>query len=201
MKPAAYFTADLHLSHKRILQIANRPFKSIEEHNKEILAAINDTVPTNATLYVLGDVILHTDTSPVYDIKTKNRHLIWGNHDARNVAAAFQSARDVYMLDYPPKIWLSHYAHAYWPQSHRGSYHLYGHTHTYREETLDKLFPQRRSMDVGIDNAYRLLGAYRPFSLGEILEIMKDRTGHDDLSFYMNLEEQRQQRGLDTTCK
>ena len=32
-----------------------------------------------------------------------------------------------------------------------------------------------KSMDIGVDNAYRLFGEYRPFSLDEIKKIMDDR--------------------------
>ncbi len=62
-------------------------------------------------------------------------------------------------------------------KSHHGAIHLYGHSHSSAEEGLDKKFPGRRSMDVGIDNAYRLLGEYRPFSWDEIKHRLLSKQG------------------------
>lgn len=56
---------------------------------------------------------------------------------------------------------LSHYAHRVWHGSHKGWYHLYGHSH----DTLPGI---GRSMDVGVDSAIRKFGIARPFSFNEI---------------------------------
>lgn len=65
---------------------------------------------------------------------------------------------------------LSHYAHRVWHGSHKGWYHLYGHSH-------DSLEGEQwgRSMDVGIDSAIRILGKARPFSITEISDILDKR--------------------------
>jgi hypothetical protein len=52
---------------------------------------------------------------------------------------------------------------------------LYGHSHASAEERLDKAFPFRMSFDIGIDNAAKLLGEYRPFSFEDIECIMASR--------------------------
>ena len=46
-------------------------------------------------------------------------------------------------------------------------------------------------MDVGVDVAYDLFGAYRPFSEMEIYDRLAARKGHDDLQFYKDFQEQR----------
>lgn len=187
-----YFTADLHLHHPKILEITNRPYHAIY-HDEAIVNKINATVSTNDILYVLGDAAVDR-TRNVWNIHCWNRHLIWGNHDNRDLTESFRTSNDTLLLKAEDKlIFLSHYAHAYWPSSHVGGYHLYGHTHAAREETLDTIWPERRSMDVGVDNAYRLLGDYRPFSFDEVMEILKDRKGHDDLEFYKQLDKNRQE--------
>jgi hypothetical protein len=43
------------------------------------------------------------------------------------------------------RIFVSHYPHAYWPRSHKGCLHVYGHVHAEREATLDAALPGRRS--------------------------------------------------------
>ena len=40
-----YFTSDLHLGHKSILHLQNRPFADIEEMNDAIIHNINDSLP------------------------------------------------------------------------------------------------------------------------------------------------------------
>jgi len=53
-----------------------------------------------------------------------------------------------------------HYAMRVWPQSHHGSYMLYGHSH-------GKLPPLGLQWDVGVDN-----NNYYPISFNELKEIM-----------------------------
>jgi hypothetical protein len=44
---------------------------------------------------------------------------------------------------------------------------------------LDKIFPGRRAMDVGIDSIFRLTGEHRPISLDEILDrLVKDEEAY-----------------------
>jgi len=60
---------------------------------------------------------------------------------------------------------------------------LYGHIHdnAEKEAILDKAFPGRRSMDIGVDAAKRLLGEYRPFAESEVLSFIGARLGHEEL--------------------
>ena len=66
---------------------------------------------------------------------------------------------------------------ATWDGSHQGVWHLYGHSHAAAEPWADAHMAGRRSLDVGIDNAYRLLGEYRPWSFEEIRELLGPRPG------------------------
>ncbi len=66
-------------------------------------------------------------------------------------------------------MFLSHYAHRIWPGSHKNVIHLYAHSH-------DSIPDYGRSMDIGIDVSYRLFGEYRPFSMSEIVDIMKKKS-------------------------
>jgi len=50
-----------------------------------------------------------------------------------------------------------------------GGIHVYGHSHGLFEDQLNKLWPGRRAMDVGVDYAYRLTREWRPLSLDEVL--------------------------------
>lgn len=61
---------------------------------------------------------------------------------------------------------LMHYSMRVWDKHHHGAYHLFGHSHG----SLDNL-PNGRSMDVGIDSAYKLFKTYRPFNILECIDI------------------------------
>lgn len=83
---------------------------------------------------------------------------------------------------------LSHYAQRSWNKSHFGAIQLHGHSHAGLERTeeyltclptgnhpVNEFYNQFTTMDVGIDNAFRLYGLYKMFSIYEISEIMKNR--------------------------
>lgn len=83
----------------------------------------------------------------------------------------FLTTNDVLTIDIgKQKIFMSHYAHRVWLGSHKGVWHLYGHSHGALE---DKEWG--KSMDVGIDNYCKLFGKYEPFSFEEIRTIMDKR--------------------------
>lgn len=66
------------------------------------------------------------------------------------------------------RIFLSHYAHRVWDKSHKGRWHLYGHSHGTIQDW-------GKSMDVGLDVAYRMFGEFRPFKFQEIQKIMQNK--------------------------
>jgi calcineurin-like phosphoesterase family protein len=154
---------------------------------------INRYVQPEDTLYHLGDFVFGSDRAYVAEaerclarIHCKNVHLIWGNHDkreltdreGRTIADGFQSAHDLLEISVESqRIVLCHYAMAVWNKSHRGSWQLYGHSHGEAEEWLNTHLPGRRSLDVGVDNAKRLFGEYRPISFDEIAAMFASRTG------------------------
>jgi calcineurin-like phosphoesterase family protein len=193
-----WFIADPHFGHNRILSIACRPFSSVTAMNSHIISNINKYVRKSDYLYILGDFCF--DSEGEYyrqQINAQNIYFIRGNHDCdeKHVASSydrlFTHADNTRMIKLSNNkggdqhesfhCWLSHYPHAFWPKSHYGAMHVYGHHHCQREEYLDKVWPNRRSMDVGVDNIYRLYGEYRPVSEVEILSILSARTGHHNL--------------------
>ena len=184
-----HFTADLHLDHEGVLEMSGRLFRNIHEHNDCIISILNREVKQDDTLYILGDVSWTSVDNYLARLNCKSVHLIWGNHDKNSFGKHFKSQQDVLELKIGQKpnqhkLWMSHYAHAYWPSSHYGAFHIYGHTHRQREATLDLAFPGRRSIDIGVDNALRILGEYRPFTEDELINILGARPGHDLVAFY-----------------
>lgn len=112
-------------------------------------------------------------------IVCRNVNILWGNHDhPYQIRHLFNEAHFLHRISTrTASIILCHYALATWEGSHRGSMMLYGHSHTTAEPWLEAHMPGRKSMDVGVDNAYKLFGKFRPFSLEEIIGLLGKRTG------------------------
>jgi calcineurin-like phosphoesterase family protein len=111
-----------------------------------MLDRINETVGTDDTLYILGDFSFKGKKPIDYRIRIKCQdiHLIMGNHDKKtdyypseNVVDmnGFSSMQEVKEIIYcNQRIYLSHYPHRSWPASHKGSYMLYGHLHSKKNQ-------------------------------------------------------------------
>jgi len=156
-----------------------RDFKGLEDHNKAILDGINNHVKYDDVLYHLGDWSfggMENIKKFRYQVNCQTIHLCLGNHDEyirKEIfySSLFSSVQDVLQVRHGQhKFFMSHYAHRVWEGSHKGVIHCYGHSHsTIERESWGK------SMDVGIDNAFKLLGEYRPFSIEEVISIMDKR--------------------------
>lgn len=195
-----WVVGDPHFGHDNILNFAHRPFHCIEEHDEHLISQINFYVARTDRLIIAGDVAWKDPQKYRMQIKCKQVDIVWGNHDKKSWAPCFSNCYDNLMLKLGDdwKLFISHYPHAYWPESHRGQLHVYGHVHDAREETLDRVFPGRRSMDVGFDTAKRILGEYRPFCTDEILNLLKNRPGHDTLDYYQQFDEHRRTYQIDS---
>jgi calcineurin-like phosphoesterase family protein len=168
--------------------------------NETLIHNINKTVPENATLIHAGDFCLWPKKPSMLShylnrcrdlreqIKCNNMILLWGNHDTnhsianlfrRNGHRLFQWTGQKCKIKVTDdlQIVVGHYCEAVWDCSHRGSLHCYGHSHSEIEEGLDRIMPGRRSMDIGVDNANKILGEYRPFSITEIVDRLASRPG------------------------
>ena len=49
------FTADTHYSHSNVINYDSRPFKTIEEMNKELIRRFNERVKEDDTCIIVGD--------------------------------------------------------------------------------------------------------------------------------------------------
>jgi calcineurin-like phosphoesterase family protein len=166
-----FFTADSHFGHKNVIQHDKRPFATIEEHDAIMIENWNKTVKKPSDeVYHLGDFAFRNEQPIEWYTKQLNGriHFIRGNHDDKGawrhpeLFASMQEA--AYIKRFKEKFYLLHYSCRTWRCSHRGSYHLYGHSH-------GKLPPLGRSMDMGVN-----VNNYRPVSLEEVVEFLKPRS-------------------------
>lgn len=167
--------------------------QGVDIMNSSLIDAINATVPKRAKLIHLGDFSINPKDPKDYpryvDRCTEFRQrincewvgIIWGNHDLpHEIGDLFQWNGFKAKVELPKLetcLVLDHYFNAVYDMSHRGGLHAYGHSHSEIEEYVAKIMPGMRAMDVGVDNAAKILGAYRPFSLKEFTDLLKDRPG------------------------
>lgn len=146
-----WFTSDHHLGHQNIIRLGKgRPFPSIEVHDEELIGRWNEVVKPNHIVFHLGDIVVRSDRPIEEYVKRLNGriHLILGNHDsqARANPGLFKSVHEgiLRLRLFRQQIVLCHYPLRSWEGSHRGWWHLHGHSHCYGQ-------PWAGSVDVGVD--------------------------------------------------
>lgn len=222
-----FFVADLHLGHhaiirhcrrydflskKRAIELESNPdrFRATDEEvafmNSALISTINKMVAPSDVLWFLGDLFYTSGSTARYakfvldQIRCKNIHMVFGNHDSRRIGHYFATAEELQYCSICPitgeyrigwdsvnkrkstrESWayfsLCHTAQLIWPNNHRKWINLYGHSHTNAEAWCDKNLPGRRQIDVGIDNAKRIFGEYRPFTLKDVLDLLETKSG------------------------
>ena len=161
---------------------------AIDMMDDTMIKNINDMVGENDILWHLGDFAFGVRDNYVRKcenyrrrINCKNVNIIWGNHDEpyqiRHLFKENHKLNDISLIDHRFRVVLCHYAMAVWDGSHRGNWQLYGHSHAGAEKWMNKFMAGRKSIDVGVDNAAILFGAYRPFSLADLEAILLKREG------------------------
>jgi calcineurin-like phosphoesterase family protein len=150
-----WFTSDLHLGHANIIRHCNRPFATAEEMDAELIGNINAVVKPCDRLFILGDFCGQRRQFGYIKgyldrikLNPQQMVLILGNHDnEKESRKAFPYVHHLHTVKHEGQaIVLCHYAMRVWHGSHRGRWHLYGHSHGSLAED-----PHARSFDVGVD--------------------------------------------------
>lgn len=78
-----FVISDTHFGHKRIIEFepSARPFATVEEHDRELVARWNATVRAEDTVWHLGDVWFGKDGHEVLAALNGRKKLVLGNHD------------------------------------------------------------------------------------------------------------------------
>ncbi len=167
------FTADTHFGHANIIGLCGRPFKDVYEMDERLIEIWNGTVGNDDIIYHLGDFAWKSvkRARNILDRLNGRKFLCRGTHDGRilKFAEYFEEIKDSFLIDVNggQLVFMSHRLQRVWPESHRGSWHLFGHSHgklnTYAEQ-------HGKLLDVGVDSHN-----FRPWSLKEIAQVMADR--------------------------
>lgn len=169
-----YFTSDLHLGHRGIITMRNRPFANVEEMNRTLITNFNAIVHKNDTVYILGDLAHHMqveDANKIIEKMNGRKILIKGNHDKKYDSNLFDEIRDFKTVSLNGQSFsLMHYPMLSWPKSHHGSYMLHGHIHSDESYNLQNREEGILRYDVGVD-----ANQYCPVSVNQILQFFDRR--------------------------
>jgi calcineurin-like phosphoesterase family protein len=179
-----FITSDEHYGHANIIQFCDRPFVSTEQMQETIIERHNKKVPNNKhhlTIHA-GDMFWQTMTEgEALAILTRlnGRHaFLYGNHDelmerSRLLPDAFEWVRGrnkentSHSVQFNKhRIVISHFAQRVWQNSHKGSWHVYGHSH-------GEIAELGKSFDIGVD-----CHNFEPWSLEEIEAKMSKLSSH-----------------------
>lgn len=163
-----WFTSDLHLGHKNILKLSNRPFGEIEHHDDTIINNYNNMVSNDDFCYILGDISFnqsYENYKRIFSRLNGKKNIIIGNHDNKQNLIRCQkdglicSVKDTQILQIgKDRVFLAHFPHREWNGFYHGVYHVYGHCHCNIDD-------YKQSTDVGVD-----CWEYAPVSWDELKE-------------------------------
>ena len=171
-----------------IVKLAKRPFGDVEEMAEFIIYQHNKTVSnkvTNLTIHA-GDMFWKTlpvkEAIRIFDRLNGNHAFLYGNHDEliENTLALREmflfvegrnKAGGSYLLNYNNHaLTISHFARRVWQGSHRGHWHVYGHSH-------NALPGIGKSFDIGVDGHN-----FAPWSIDEIEAKMETLQQHHSVA-------------------
>jgi len=161
-----FYTADLHFEHERIIELAYRPFKTLEKMHEVLIENWNKKVSNNDLVYIIGDFCLgNTASYKKYTDKLNGqKYLILGNHDRPHPEGFIGVSQYHTVKDGDYRVLMFHWAIECWQgrwakdNPEKTVIHLHGHSHGLLENKIPNRF------DVGVD-----CWNYEPVTLNEIL--------------------------------
>lgn len=167
-----YFTADLHFGHENILKLCKRPFESIEAMDEALIAAWNERVGGNDTVYILGDLFFRSQNpASVLERLRGKKHLVFGNHDSSWYSSEkfghffVQAEHLLEVSDGKRGMTLCHYPMLSWKHETK-QYMIHGHIHNdTRADYWQWLRSRERILNAGTD-----INGFCPVTFDELLE-------------------------------
>ncbi len=162
---SVYFTSDHHFGHAGARSLYRRPFASVAEMDRQMIARWNSVVSegNEDEVWHLGDFAVRQSAERVACLLERlhgRKHLVAGNNDDDAVTgcAGWQSVQPYAELIVDgTMLVLCHYPFRTWRDMGRRAINLHGHSH-------GRLRPLPRQFDVGVD-----VWDYRPVRLEEIV--------------------------------
>ena len=154
-----FVVSDTHFGHKKVIEFEreHRPFATIDEHDRELVARWNAVVKPKDTVWHLGDVFLGKDSHLVLGELNGIKRLVLGNHDV-----------------YPREIYAQHFSKIFGAAELRGCILTHVPVHPYQLESRYRLniHGHRHSKRMG-DSRYRCVSVEQtgltPILLDEVV--------------------------------
>ena len=173
-----FYTSDLHLDHKNIIDYEDRPYSNIDSMNEDIIKRWNNKVGPRDIVYILGDFAFCKGprANNFLDRLNGQKVLVVGNHDSFLDDKSFDRSKFTKICYYDKihdkdskgndyRVILFHYPIAVWDCKHHGAIHLFGHIH---KDGDSKHHPLRVKLtngyNVGVD-----VNNFEPLTLDEII--------------------------------
>jgi len=178
-----FFTADLHIGHKGVIKLCNRPFSDINDMHETLIKNWNAIVPEDGHTFLIGDTGFKGNPARLRQLLDRLNgkiYLILGNHE-KDATSEVCRSRFEWIEKYESiyvdngngdlqNIFLCHYSMDVWNKSHAGNvWNLYGHSHGNLPEN-----PNSFKFDVGVD-----CWNYEPVSFARVAEKMATKTHLD----------------------
>lgn len=180
-----FITADEHYGHDNIIHLCNRPFTSMTEMVDTLIDRHNRKVENNPHLLTLhaGDMFWRTMLTDDIESILKRLHgrhaFLWGNHDealerSLYLQSLFQFHSHVHVQNVAGhRLTVNHYAQRTWDGSHKGHWHVFGHSHGKLERESFNSGVLGKSFDIGVDS-----NRFEPWSMAEIAKRMESLPSH-----------------------
>lgn len=187
-----FLTSDSHHSHKNICRgtsswfdldkdgneipsSGTRDFDTVEDMDNALIKGL-ECVGENDVLLHCGDVAFGGKENILeYCSHCKGDIILTiGNHDHNilkyeYIQEEFKSIRDIQYVQFKgQKIVMCHYPLLVWMASHKKSRLASGHVHGSNPGV-------GKSIDVGVDTAFKRFGEYRPYTFAEFIKLTDDR--------------------------
>lgn len=168
------FSSDLHFGHDFMAKLrsgdheprGNEPKQpagpffrgakmTTDEMDEWMIEEWNAHVRPNDEVFFLGDLSFHKsdETARIFAALNGQKHLARGNHDGKpTFNLPWKSVFDFGRRSFDGHtFYMMHYPLLTWPNAHKGTYHLHGHSHGNLKA------PQSTRMDVGPDATGQML--------------------------------------------
>ena len=130
-----YYTADTHFGHANVIEMCERPYPDVDAMNEAMIAAWNERVHGNDTVYIIGDMFFRcADPESILRRLKGKKRLIVGNHDGSwmgkvDLSRYFLSVDNFFEIsDGAHGLTLCHYPMLTWKHAKR-TYMIHGHIH------------------------------------------------------------------------
>lgn len=182
-----YFTSDTHFGHERIILYSQRPFKNVEQMNRELVDNWNAVVKPGDTVYHLGDFSFMREAETNEIIRSLKGKIILtrGNHDRKMSAKTLSlfhraigeaDTRCAIIIKVPyttpdgedktQVIHAGHFPGLTWESAHHGAWMLHGHSHGNMKYPMEG-----KIMDVSVECT-----GYTPISFEQIQALMETKS-------------------------